>query len=320
MPHLRFALFAKRRRDSTKTNPHDYNAVVRTGLWHIALVVGYLTVALPFLDAQSQPISTIPRTQTCPVSPGGNNEPDGPEISIAQLTFSGDLQIPVPDQEAIAKSIKQTTHDTDEALERARRGWQDRGYFKVEVRGDTKVLTSSPVGQRIALDVHVDEGHQYRLSGITFKNNKAIESRERMRQFFPINDGDIFSRDKIATGLENLRKAYGELGYINFTSVPDTVFNDDTDLISLVIDIDEGKQFRVGAIQVLGLDDSARDKVMESLPVKAGEIYSSKVWEQTLLMKESLLPCDCPNRTQKKLDERSGIVALIFDFRPCDKN
>ena len=30
----------------------------------------------------------------------------------------------------------------------------------------------------------------------------------------PLKDGDIFSREKIAKGLENLRKAYGEYGYI----------------------------------------------------------------------------------------------------------
>jgi outer membrane protein assembly factor BamA len=110
----------------------------------------------------------------------------------------------ISDQEQIADSIKQKTNGTsldgaaDEGLERVRRGWQDRGYFKVQVTGEARTLTSSPVSQRIALSVHVDEGSRYNLSGITFKNNLDI-----LRGLFPIKDGDIFSREKIGTGLEN---------------------------------------------------------------------------------------------------------------------
>jgi outer membrane protein insertion porin family len=165
----------------------------------------------------------------------------------------------ITDQEQIADSVIQKTYGTsleevtDEGLERVRAGWQDRGYFKVQVTAETKTLTSSPISQRIAMSVHVDEGSRYNLKGIRFKNNKAISSVDILRGLFPISDGDIFSREKIGTGLENLRKAYGELGYINFTSVPDTKFDDENRLISLVIDFDEGKQFRIGSVSVLGV-------------------------------------------------------------------
>jgi len=55
-------------------------------------------------------------------------------------------------------------------------------------------------------------------------------------------DDDISSREKITKGLDNLRKMYGELGYLHFVSVPDTRFDDAKKLIYLDIDVDEGKQ------------------------------------------------------------------------------
>ena len=64
----------------------------------------------------------------------------------------------------------------------------------------------------------IDEGDRYTLGGITFKNNKAVQNIRALRAIFPIKDGEVFSKEKIAKGLENLRKAYGQLGYINFTS------------------------------------------------------------------------------------------------------
>jgi outer membrane protein assembly factor BamA len=63
----------------------------------------------------------------------------------------------------------------------------------------------------IALFVNVEEGPQYRLSGITFSNNRAISNIEGLRRLFPIEDGEVFRREKIARGLENLRHAYASL-------------------------------------------------------------------------------------------------------------
>ena len=84
-----------------------------------------------------------------------------------------------------------------------------------------------------------------------------------------MKDGDIFSREKIAKGLENLRKAYGEAGYINFTSVPDTKFDDEKKIVDLVIDVDEGKQFYVRRIEFQG-NTTTRDKSF------AGKLRSRK--------------------------------------------
>jgi hypothetical protein len=76
-----------------------------------------------------------------------------------------------------------------------------------------------------------------------------------------MKDGDIFSREKVAKGLENLRKAYGTDGYINFTSVPDTKFDDEKKVVNLIIDVDEGKQFYVRRIEFQG-NTTTRDKVI----------------------------------------------------------
>jgi outer membrane protein assembly factor BamA len=143
------------------------------------------------------------------------------------VTFSGFIQMPVSDQDEIASSIKRETHgysiDVDgvveEALERVRAGWQNHGYFKVQVTGEGKALRENKTDVRIALFVHIDENIQYRLGRIKFKNNRAITNPAALRDLFPIKDGDIFRREKIAEGLENLRKVYGQYGYINYTSV-----------------------------------------------------------------------------------------------------
>jgi outer membrane protein assembly factor BamA len=223
----------------------------------------------PAAYGQSIPQPAIPEASdvsACsPSSPVGNaHEPDEHEISVAELTFEGDIHLPNTDQQQIASELRQIVYRgnsegvTNELLERIRRAWQDRGYFNVRVRGDSRMLAGSPVSERIAFNAHIIEGPQYRLGEITFEHNKAISNLQALRSLFPIEGHDIFSRQKIAEGLDNLRNAYGQLGYINFVMVPDTKTNEEERLISLRIDMHEGTQFYVSSVNIVGVDEPTR--------------------------------------------------------------
>ena len=70
----------------------------------------------------------------CPTrsaSASDDRQPSGPEVSMAEVTFSGSLQLPLSDQDQIAASIKRQDYGispdgaTDDAVERVSAGWQD---------------------------------------------------------------------------------------------------------------------------------------------------------------------------------------------------
>ena len=295
----------------------SYNNAMRYGLAQIALLACLLTGGAGVYAQAPDTAETRP-----PCSGSDDKRSVGRKISIAEVTFSGSLEMPITDQDQIAASVKRQTSGnsleivTDEALERVRAGWQNRGYFKVQVSGDTETSTSNPVNQRFALNVHVDEGPQYSLGAITFKHNKVIGNVEFLRGLFPIKDGDVFNREKIAKGLEYLSKAYGELGYINFTSIPNTSFDEDKRLVFLDIDVDEGTQFYVDSINILGLEESDREELLKSFPIKSGQLYNQALYESFLLKNPSMFS-DCGCGSERKLDERTGTITLTFDFRPC---
>ena len=138
-------------------------------------------------------------------------------------------------------------------------------------------------GKVVDITIPVEEGERYRLKEIKFTGNKAITNTAALRRLIPMKDGDIFNIELVRKGLKNLRDAYGALGYINFTPVPDTQFDDDKKLISLTIDLDEGKPFYVRRIEFKG-NTTTRDKVIRrELAVEEGQVYNSKLWELSLL-------------------------------------
>lgn len=270
-------------------------------------------------------ILAIEAEKSCPSSSGSYDETSSdPEILVAGITFSGFVRMPVSNQDEIAASIKERTFRgsldqvTDAALEIVRRGWQKYGYFRVQADGHATEVAAG-TGRRVALNVHVDEGLQYSLGGIRFRNNRAVTNFNALRRVFPIKDGDLFSPEKIGEGLENLRKSYGELGYINFTPVPNTRFDDENKLIYLDIDEDEGKPFFVDGINILGVDLSSRAQMLQDFLLKPGQIYNGRLVELFLKGEHgsALSNCECGDHPAMQLDEKAGLVTLTFDFSSC---
>lgn len=250
-----------------------------------------------------------------------HEHPPGPEVTVAELIFEGDLRMPVSDQDEIAASLKQRTYRGEldavvsEVEERVRQAWQNHGYFKVQARADGHQLTSSPTSEQIEVTAHIQEGQQYRLEGISFKGNQAISNVAALRSLFSINDGDVFDRAAIGKGLDGLSFAYGQYGYINFTSVPETRFNEENQTISLGIDIDEGKQFYVSKISILGADhDLLKDSFLQP-----GDSYNQRL-ARLFIQKHApspLIATSPDSHIHRQLDERAATVAITYDFRDC---
>lgn len=279
---------------------------------------------------------------------------EGPKVKVGKIKFEGNAHVKARILRAAMKNLRPIgiphsiflenifakTYDAtklDEDTERVRDEYQNRGYFKVVVndpkaeihdtghKGFHIPLLQAGAGKAVDITMPIEEGDRYTLGGITFKNNKAVTNVKALRALFPIKDGDIFSKEKIAKGLENLRKAYGQQGYINFTSVPDTRFDDEKKLIYLDIDVDEGKQFYVRRIEFQG-NTTTRDKVIRrEIALEEGNIYDSRLWELSLLRLNQLgyfdqLKPDDPNTTDRKLDEKDGLVDLTLKVHEKGKN
>jgi outer membrane protein insertion porin family len=279
---------------------------------------------------------------------------EGPKVKVGKIIFEGNKHIKKRILRAAMKNLKPVgiphsiflenlfakTYDAtklEEDTERVRIEYQDRGYFKATV-SDPKTeihdtghkgfhiwLLQAGPGKAVNITMPIEEGDKYRLGKITFKGNKAITNTAALRNLIPLKDGDVFSREKISKGLENLRKAYGQYGYINYTGVPDTSFDEDKKLVNVEIDIDEGKQFYVRRIEFQG-NTTTRDKVIRrELALEEGGIYNSHLWELSLLRLNQLsyfdqLKPDDPNVTDKKLDEKNGYVDLTLKVKEKGKN
>jgi outer membrane protein insertion porin family len=298
------------------------------------------------------------RTEVRPIPPAAVGitfvVKEGPKVKVGKIRFEGNKHVSSRDLRSAMKGLRPIgiphsiflenifakTYDAsklEDDTERVREEYQNRGYFKVIVQDpQTKIhdtghtgfhipLIMKGQGKAVDITIPIEEGDRYRLGNITFEHNKALNNTKALRGLFPIKDGDIFSREKVAKGLENLRKAYGQYGYINFTAVPDTTFDETKKLVFLKIDLDEGKQFYVRRIEFSG-NTTTRDKVIRrEILLEEGQVYNQQLWELSLQRLNQLgyfeqMKPDDPDVTERHLNEQEGTVDLTLKVKEKGKN
>ncbi len=169
-------------------------------------------------------------------------------IQLVNVRFRGDTRLATADLRKCAADLKSRMYEGAEWLDYVtelvrRQCFQDKGYFKVLIEPSSEQLPDKHRTHHFAVTFNLDAGSQYRIGQISFKNNRAL-SAEELGSMFKLTSGDIFSPSKIRQGLDQIHSAYVERGYPNFTMFPDVNIDDSHQVISVVIECDEGKQLR----------------------------------------------------------------------------
>lgn len=160
--------------------------------------------------------------------------------------------------------------DSDELQERIRSLFQDRGYFRVEVKSlQLKPQDPLRIPKPVMGEAEVAEGARYKVGEITFVKNHTF-SPERLRQEFPMKTGEWLARGKVATGLEALRKLYGTDGFLDYVAIPDTEFGSNA-TANLRLSFEEGPQYHPAKI---GDSRKERSRGEASCAVEAGRRFS----------------------------------------------
>jgi outer membrane protein insertion porin family len=275
---------------------------------------------------------------------------EGPVVKVGRIKFQGNEHISSLDLRRSMRNLKPVgipysivfenlfprTFDSsklEEDTERVRQAYRDKGYYaaaveepKTQIRdeGGLNWFTfRQRKGKRIDILMGIEEGSRYRLGTITFTGNKAVTNEKALRATFALKDGDWFNATLIGKGLENLKKAYGQLGYINFGAIPTPEFGADGKTVSLKIDIDEGKQFYVSRIEFQG-NTVTRDRVIRrELLLDEGSVYNSQLWEYSLLRLNQLeyfetLKVETDSEAHQ--DPDAGTVELLLKVKEKGKN
>lgn len=209
------------------------------------------------------------------------------QVIIRRLTLTGVQMVSATDERRLIQEIKSREYDSNdlnEIAERVRFAFQKLGYFKVSVQAPNVTAVRADGSRQIVdVNVTVSEGERYRLKDIRFKGS-ALFPAAQLRAQFKISDGEIFDRERIANGLDELRSLYCTRGYLDFSAVPETTIDETLHTVSLFIDLDEGSEFHAGKLLVLGEESEpgAKEKLLSAWKSYEGSVFNCDVLQHFL--------------------------------------
>jgi outer membrane protein insertion porin family len=279
---------------------------------------------------------------------------EGPKVKVAQINLEGNHvfshrivlramknlhPIGIPHsiffESLFPKTFDSTKLDEDE--ERIQQFYQDHGYFTAHTTGQSvkivnigggkfrlPLIKSNKPGKGADISISLEEGRLYHLNNINFVGVKLFRTPDAlMRPIFGMQQGDIFSTEKLRKGMESLRKLYGQFGYIDFVAEPDFEPIPNTDKIDMTLTFDEGKQFFVRRIDFSG-NTTTRDKVIRrELLIDEGDIFNTRLWELSILRLNQLGYFETlkdPDSYDLKRDTKTDTVDITLKVKERAKN
>jgi outer membrane protein insertion porin family len=164
------------------------------------------------------------------------------------------------------------------------------------------------------------EGKVYRLGEFKVEGN-SIFSEAQIRAVIGLNKGDIADGEKVSKGLfENLKKFYGQQGFIEYTAEPVPTFKDNPQnpnegIVDFTVTIEEGKQFTLRRLEFIG-NTFTRDNVLRrEVLVNEGDIYNDAYWEYSVVKLNQLgyfNPIDKDKDVDRRTNDEEASVDLTL--------
>ena len=176
----------------------------------------------------------------------------------------------------------------------------------------------SSVDEGLRVTIPIVEGRVYRIGEMKIEGN-SIFSEETVRNVIGLNKGDIANGEKIGKALfENLKKYYGQQGFIEYTAEPTPTYKDNPQkpeegIVDFVIAIEEGKQFSLRRLEFIG-NTFTRDNVLRrEVLLNEGDIYNQTAWEYSIIKLNQLGyfdPIDKDKDADFKTNEEEATVDI----------
>ncbi|MEZ4288758.1 MAG: POTRA domain-containing protein [Polyangiales bacterium] len=117
-----------------------------------------------------------------------------------------------------------------------------------------------------------------RSSGVDDEGRKidTLESATKLRDTIKLDNGEWFSRSKVAEGIDKITLKYRDAGYAKVLINPGTDLHEDTQVVDVQVGIRRGPPVYIERINIVG-NTKTRDRVIR----REFRVYEGQLYNQT---------------------------------------
>ena len=171
----------------------------------------------------------------------------------------------------------------DQDVDRVTEYYRSLGFFNAQVGRE---ISESNDGRWLNVRFIVNEGPRYKIRDVKFIGNQAYAAAElkKLLQLNPIGEMPIFDATQLNEDVTEVRDLYGSQGYVFSNVEVETRFLEEPGMLDLVYKVKEGKQYRVGQINVKyegGNSITKRQVVLNRMTLKPGDLIDVRQIERS---------------------------------------
>ncbi|MCK5913430.1 MAG: outer membrane protein assembly factor BamA, partial [Desulfuromusa sp.] len=175
----------------------------------------------------------------------------------------------------------------EESIQEIKKAYIEDGYHAVKIEPELQI----DIRNEANLILKIDEGEKVLIRNLTFVGNtvfdkgeliKKIETREKWFLSW-ITDRGAYLEDVMAIDIERIKAAYHDNGYQDVKVRPAQVTLVEDKYLDVLIEIDEGSQYRVGKVSVSGDLMYTEEQLLRLVKLYPGGIFSREGLRESIL-------------------------------------
>ena len=264
---------------------------------------------------------------------------EGPRVQIDEIDFVGNDSFGAGTLKQVVKTKQKkwllwpcyfTEDAIDEDLDRLREFYYNHGFLDYHISAEKEFAID---GSGVRLVFTIDEGPVYHVGEIRFAGSVRY-TREQLRERIELREGQVYLKPVAQRDAKAVSQLYREQGFVDadVRQTPRFTTREGDNLVVVEFEVAEGKQFRIGRIEVTGNEttqDKAARRVLDEYHFTPSELYNAKmapkegsgllekyvqraVAAQEVMIRPVTPPDGDPNRKDVRVNMEEGMTGVII--------
>jgi outer membrane protein assembly factor BamA len=221
----------------------------------------------------------------------------GAPIITRNIGFSGAGPADLPLLDAAGRRLSRQDYSRSRLILQAEKNFLpvflEHGYLKARVAGpQPKVVEETPEETLVDVTFPVEPGSQYKVGEIQLSGYSDVFPVETLRELIHLKPGETANALQINQDIGTLKSLYGTRGYMGVQLHPASEMNDADSTVKYVFEIREGSIYKMGDLEVRGLDSKATERIGAAWKLLQGQTYNSDYPGQFLKSIAETFPAD----------------------------
>lgn len=248
---------------------------------------------------------------------------EGVAILIHQVEFKGAAQVDAAALQAAVQPLIGKDYEHAFVTSFAENNltplyWQG-GYLRVVFGSPVaRIVKASGAGTSVAVTIAINEGPRYRLREIHWTGNSVFPASELAKSIH-LNPGEPINATQLQQDLEGVQEMYSTKGYFLALVTSKPTLDDAARTASYELQVREGELFRMGKLEITGVEPFRAEALKKGCRLKAGDAYDKRYWKEFIRDSGrylSVTPSGWKVDFKQSVNEAGKTVDVIIGFLP----